>query len=845
MKQHEKSSLRYLLKHPIQLVLSIIGVAIGVAVVISIDISSNSAMKAFEMSMDGITGKTTQIIHGSPAGIPDSIYYYLKLNRKLDKIAPVVEQNIITQTNPPFTLNLLGVDVFAEKDFRDFIDNADVPIGEIYGKLLSVPNSVLVSYSFSQQTGKSIDDTLKVKHGGEYFILNIVGILKDKNNPKKYESLAITDISTAKRIFLMDSLLSRIDLIIDDKSKYDEKEIAEMLPENVQLTRSETRTKISTQMISAFNLNLTAMSLLALIVGMFLIYNTMTFSVVQRRKHIGLLRSLGITRREIFTTVMLESLAIGLIGTIIGIFLGILLGNYLLGLVTQSINDLYFVITVRDIYVSQETILKTVFLGILATVISALKPAYESTKTPPRLVVLRSFVESEYKRKRFILILYGLASIGLSILIFAVSGKNVLLSFIGVLPLMVGFTMFTPALVIFFTNIIKPLAKRVFGVIGAMASKGLANSLSRIGIAISALAISLAAAIGVGTMVNSFRITVVNWLETRLQKDIYISVPTLISRFNDATIPDGLDTLLEKLPEVKNLTLYRELRITEGNNMIHLIGSSFPEDPSSMYVFKEGDPKQIWTKLKQGEVMVTEPYSYRTNKGVGDSVDVLTDKGMKKFRIAGVHYDYGSDIGLIFMEIETYRKFWDDRKLSGLGVFLKEGYDVQETINKIRNLVGTDQEIIVRSNKDLLKSSIEVFDRTFIVTNVLQILAIIVAFIGVLSALMSLQLERTKEIAIYRANGMTPRDIWKYLNLQTGIMGLIAGILSIPLGNILALVLIYVINKRSFGWTLQFNIIPELLIEAVLVGIISAILASIYPAYKMSRISPSIALREE
>ncbi len=845
MKQHEKSSLRYLLKHPVQLILSIIGVAIGVAVVISIDISSNSAMKAFELSMDGITGKTTHIIYGSPAGIPDSIFFFLKLNKKLNKIAPIVEKNIITQTNPPFTLNLLGVDIFAEKDFRDFIENADISAGEIYGKLLSVSNSVLVSHSFSEQTGKSIDDTLKVKHGGKYYILNVVGILKDRNNPKKYESLAITDISTAKQIFLMDSLLSRIDLIIDEKSKYDENQIAKILPENVQLTRSETRTKISTQMISAFNLNLTAMSLLALIVGMFLIYNTMTFSVVQRRRHIGLLRSLGITRREIFTTVLLESLAIGLIGTIIGIFLGILLGNYLLGLVTQSINDLYFVITVREIYISQETILKTVIIGILATVISALKPAYESTKTPPRLVVLRSFAESKYKRRRFAMILYGLGSISLSILIFAVSGKNVLFSFIGVLPLMIGFTFFTPAFVIFFSNIIKPFSKKAFGAIGAMAAKGLANSLSRIGIAISALAISLAAAIGVGTMVNSFRITVVNWLETRLQKDIYISVPTLISRFNDATIPEGLDTLLTKLPEIKNITLYRELRITEGNNMIHLIGSSFPEDPSTMYVFKEGNPNDIWQKLKQGEVMVTEPYSYRTNKGVGDSVEILTDRGLKKFRIAGVHYDYGSDIGLIFMEIETYRKFWDDRKLSGIGLFLKKDYDVQETINKIRNLMGTDQEIIIRSNKDLLNSSIEVFDRTFIVTNVLQILAIVVAFIGVLSALMSLQLERTKEIAIYRANGMTPGDIWKYLNLQTGIMGFIAGILSIPLGNILALVLIYVINKRSFGWTLQFSIIPELLIEAVIVGVISAILATIYPAYKMSRISPSLALREE
>lgn len=845
MKQHEKSSLRYLLKHPLQLFLSILGVAIGVAVVLSIDISSNSAMKAFEISMDGVTGKTTHIISGSPAGIPDSIYFYLKLDKKIEKIVPVIEKTVISLTDPPYTLTILGIDVLAEREFRDFLENTDISVGEIYGKLLTIPNSVLISSSFSKKTGKKLDDTLQIRAGGAYFTLNITGILNEGNNSKKYETIAITDISTAKKMFGMDSLLSRIDLIIDEKSNISEKYISKLLPANVQLTRSETRTKISSQMISAFNLNLTAMSLLALIVGMFLIYNTMTFSVVQRRKHIGLLRSLGITRREIFNTVMMESLSIGLIGTIAGILLGVFLGKFLLNLVTQSINDLYFVITVRDLYISQESILKSVVLGIFATILSALKPAYESTQTPPRLVVLRSFVETEYKKRRYLLMVYGLLSILLSILIFSISGKNVFLSFIGVLPLMVGFTMFTPAMVVLFSNVMKPIAKRLFGVIGAMASKGLVSSLSRIGIAISALAISLAAAIGVGTMVNSFRITVVNWLETRLQKDIYISAPTLIARFNDATIPDGLDTLLIKLPEVKNLTLYRELRITEGDNMIHLIGSSFPEDPSLLYVFKEGDPKTIWDKLNQGEVMVTEPYSYRTEKGVGDSIEILTDRGLKKFRIAGVHYDYGSDIGLIFMEIDTYRKYWDDRKLSGMGVYLNEGFDVDSAIIKIRTLIGTKEEIIVRSNKDLLKSSIEVFDRTFIVTNVLQILAIIVAFIGVLSALMSLQLERTKEIAIYRANGMTPADIWKYLTLQTGIMGFIAGILSVPLGNILALVLIYVINKRSFGWTLQFNIIPELIIQAILVGIISAVLASIYPAYKMSRISPSIALREE
>jgi putative ABC transport system permease protein len=196
------------------------------------------------------------------------------------------------------------------------------------------------------------------------------------------------------------------------------------------------------------------------------------------------------------------------------------------------------------------------------------------------------------------------------------------------------------------------------------------------------------------------------------------------------------------------------------------------------------------------------------------------------------------------MDLSTYQKYFYDRKLSGIGLFVKKGYNIDSTVEKIRRYAG-DMNLIVRSNRTLINSSIVIFDRTFLITNVLQLLAIVVSFIGILSALMALQLEKARELAVLRANGLTPGQLWKMVILQTGLIGLISGILATPLGNLLAYILIEVINKRSFGWTINFYFLPEYIIQGILVSIFAAILAGIYPAYKMSVTPPALALRDE
>jgi putative ABC transport system permease protein len=210
-----------------------------------------------------------------------------------------------------------------------------------------------------------------------------------------------------------------------------------------------------------------------------------------------------------------------------------------------------------------------------------------------------------------------------------------------------------------------------------------------------------------------------------------------------------------------------------------------------------------------------------------------------------VFRDYGSEQGVIMMARTTYDSMWTDSGITSLGIFGEPGVDADVLARELAAATGVGSEVVIRSNRTLRALSLEVFDRTFAITAVLRGLAFIVAFIGVLSALMALQLERVRELGVLRANGLTPGQVWQLVTTQTGLMGLVAGLLAMPAGVVLAAVMIHVVNRRSFGWTLEMELGPGLLAQSLLLAVVGALLAGIYPAWRMSRTSPAEALRQE
>lgn len=845
-----KTSVRYLLRHPWQIGLSVLGVALGVAVVIAIDLANTSARRAFQISTQTVTGLTThQIVGSSQQGLDERIYRDLLLQPNVPQAAPIVEGYVSPTDESLGPLLIFGIDPLAETGFRSFLNSQSALQGDLL-PLLSEPNAAVVSEQTARRAQRDVGQTIEVIANGQRQEILIAGLLAptDEGSRRALDNMLIVDISTAQEVLGQIGSLSRIDLILPEGEAGEAavQQIAAQLPAGVEIVRAATRTNATEQLSRAFEVNLTALSLLALVVGMFLIYNTVTFSVVQRRGLLGTLRCMGATRREIFSLVLIEALILGAVGSLLGVFLGIVLGSGLVRLVTQTINDLYFVVTVRELFITPGTLLKGILLGLGATLVAATVPAAEASYTPPRTVLRRSSVEERIRRAMPIVTLGAILFLAIGIGLLQFPTRSLWVSFAGLFGIIFGCALLTPLVTLVLMRLLRPVGGAFFGLLGRMAVRDVVAALSRTSVAIAALMIAVSVTVGVGIMVTSFRQTVETWLDTSLQADVYVSPPGLAANRPDATLDPQVVEVLETMPGVVEAVRNRNIIARSGDRLVQVVGVEGGEQGGRGYTLVSGSYEDSWAAFQQGAVFISEPFAYRFNvPSEGGSVTLQTDLGQHTFPVAGIFYDYSSDQGVVVMQLETYRQFWNDDDISSLSLYVASDVNVDQAVEQARALVGEEQEVLIRSNRGLRETTLEIFDRTFAITSVLQLLATVVAFIGILSALMALQLERARELGVMRANGLTPRQLWGVVLGQTGLMGLTAGLLALPVGWLVALVLVFVINRRSFGWTLQMLLPPSVFGQALVLAFLAAVLAGIYPAIRMARTPPALALREE
>ncbi len=631
------------------------------------------------------------------------------------------------------------------------------------------------------------------------------------------------------------------------QSSTNEAAIRASLPISASLQSVEARTGTVEQMTKAFRTNLSALSLLALLVGLFLIYNTMTFSVVSRRPMFGTLRCLGVTRREVFIMVISEAFLIGLLGSILGLILGVLMGQAAIRTVTQTINDLFFVLSVRGIQIPVESLIKGALLGIFATILTSAPPAWEAASVQPRAALSRSGLESKAQR---VVLFAAIAGIGLliaGILTLLYPTRDLVVSFAGTFAVVIGFAMLAPITTIVLMRVIQPPLNRVLGVLGRMAPRDVVHSLSRTSIAIAALMVAVSVTIGVSIMVSSFRHTVILWLEQTLQGDIYISAPSLTATQPSTPIDPAILTTLQGWPGVVEVLTLRSVDVDSQDGPVHIAASSNPRVANERSFLHLNVPAEgVAKEMKDGAVIISEPLANRMNlQSYSNSLSLNTDLGLREFPIAGIYYDYSSTQGTVLMSLDIFRQHWEDQAFNAIAINLEPNVDSDQVVIGLKEEMSDKQSLVIRSNQVLRFEVLEVFDRTFAITGALQLLATIVAFIGVLSAFLSLELERQRDFGILRSIGMTMRQLWGLILLETSLMGSIAGLLAAPTGYVLAYILVYIINRRSFGWTLQMQVLPEPFLQALLVAVLAALLAGIYPAIRISNLTEAEAMRYE
>lgn len=838
-----RASFGFLIRHPWQLALALLGISIGVAVMVAVDLANASSRKAFLLSMDTLNGQATHQVVGGPRGVPEQVYVRLRTDARFRDIAPVVEGIAAVGGS---LLTVLGIDVFAEQGFRNYTVPGANREGDTSGtsgfdelrRFLIAPGGVLLTQRTAESLGLRVAQDFDLEVGGRRRSATVLGLLDTGADSAQLDNLLIADIATVQEWQGGEGYLSRVDVRLPANPDL-QAALEALLPPGTTLKSAAGRTQTTADMTAAFMTNLTAMSLLALLVGVFLIYNSVGFAVVQRRGLIGVLRALGLTRRQAFFLVMNESILLGVVGALLGVTAGVWLGEQLLQLVSRSINDLYFRVAVTDLSLDPWSLGKGLGAGLAATLLAAAVPAWEAAGLQPALTLKRSLLERRTGRLAPLLLVAGLAGVAAAGLLLAVSGDSLFAGLVALFLLILGFGLCIPSVVLLLTRCLSPFAGTLAGTSARLALDGIQASLSRTGVAIVALAVAVSATIGVSVMVDSFRVAVSDWLGTTLQSDVYVGVER-------GSMDSSLIADIARLDGVREFSSNRRAWIESATGRTRVIALSMATGSYAGTELLDADTEAAWRAFDNEEgILVSDPYAYRNDVAAGGRVSLDTNRGRRGFTVAAVYRSYDANQGAIVMSRDTYDRYWSDDGVDSMGLYLEDGTDADALMDRIRELASGRQAVRMNSNSAIKDISLAIFDRTFVITDVLYWLAVGVAIIGILGAMLALQLERARELAVLRALGMTPAQLGAMVVAQTGLIGLLSGMAAIPLGLVMAWVLIDVINRRSFGWQMEMTVDPGILAAALALSVCAALAAGLYPAYRAASSSPAAAMREE
>lgn len=838
----------YLLAHPLQTALMLLGISLGVAVAVSVDVANASAARAFDLSVEAVVGRSTHYISAGPNGIPEEHYAELRRAGLQLPMAPILSLYVSSPDLGGVPLQLLGVDPFAEEPFRDYLfsEESQSQVSQI-AAFYSVPGALLISTELAEAYGLTPGDPVQLTINGKAVQGLIAGLMepRDALSRRALEYLVLADLSTVQELSGRLGEIERIDLILPEEGRDAAlQRLESKLPAGLQVLPAEGRNLAADQMTSAFRTNLAALSLLGLVVGLFLIYNTMTFSVVQRRRVFGTLRALGVSGREIFILVLGEALMVGIVGSVLGILLGILLGRGAVDQVSQTINDVFFTLTVREASLPLSSLVKGGLLGLAATMLAAWLPALEAANSPPRRILSRFQLELLSGKILGRLALLGALTAAASGLLLSFFELDLNASFACTFGVTIGLALTTP----WITQRLMPLAARLLGwaigPLGRLAPREVSASASRTSPAMAALMVAVAVTIGASLMISSFRGSVIAWLDQILSNDIYGSVAGSSLAEPAVPIKPELIAQVQNWPGIEEVHLLRNIEVDSPYGPITLSANNNPNDgEEQLYVSKQGEEQEVWEAVRAGAVMISEPLATRLDLRLGDDLVLYTPDGERRFSIVAIFRDYTSSRGNVTMWLENYRQLWGDEAVTAFSARVTPGQDVDAIVAEMNVKLNQGQFINIRSNAGLRAETLEVFDRTFLITGALQIITTGVAFVGVLSAMLAMQLEKQRSMGILKAIGLSQPQLWVLTLLETSLIGAVAGLLALPTGYIVAEILLQLINKRSFGWSLQMQLEAAPFIQALLIAVAAALLAGLYPAYRASRRSAAEAMR--
>jgi putative ABC transport system permease protein len=668
-------------------------------------------------------------------------------------------------------------------------------------------------------------------------------------------------------VFDMLGRLDRIQIVTAPERRVDEVAMAlrAALPAAVVVQRPGQRTLQVENMVGAFQLNLAVLSWVGLLVGMFLVYNTMNFSVAQRRREIGIYRAIGMTERRVAAVFLLEAIVFGVVGGALGACAGLWLARSLVRLVGRTISDLYVPLTSSGTVAAFDAqnvafVAQGILVGVVVSMAGAVGPSRDASHTvTTKALAPGDYEQTEIVRSRryvrgsLLLLLVG----GLCVLGPPIRGLPIL-GYAATLCLLGAFACLSPVCLAAWRWSLRRrrhASPVLSGNLKRMAADHAARHPGRNAVTVSALLIGLAIMIGVVVMVRSFRHTVEAWVDQTVMADLIIAPPAWLHGKQvghaSRTLPNSWLAAVAAIEGVAAVDTYRDVQIEAEGQLAALVSRDLRlHAERGRYLMIDDDWATVVRRAAEtGGVVVSEVLANRLGLRVGGTVTVTTPAGPHTFPVEGVFYDYATDGGKMVMERTVYRRFWNDDRVTVFALYLDPGADHERVKRLVAQALASREPSLAPplmiSNADLRREILDIFDRTFVLTYVLEAIAVFVAVLGIVNTLVTAVLERRRELATLRAIGASRSQVEQLVQWEAAYLGVLGAVLGVMAGLALAWVLIAVINKQSFGWTIHMTIPIEVLVQAVVLSIGAAWIAGYLPARWAARQPVGEALREE
>lgn len=857
-------SWRYWQHHFGTLLLTVLGVALGAAVFVAIQVANHSVLASFKDSLDATSGRANLQVNGGTNGLPDSLFLNIKKQQwqdsRIQAALPVLADSLYSPTLQN-TLYVQGIDFFSAFDFIKGEDATNSPASpnqfsptESTFALLTEPNTIAISSEVAKRAHLKVGSIIKFNVGTDIVSMRVVDIWNTSQAKRAYGGdFAAVDIATAQEILQKKGKLSRIDLIVqEDAIPSIISKLQKIVPPDATVERPAQRSQQIADMLAAFQLNLTALSCVALFVGLFLVNNAIASAVVRRRHEVAVLRTIGASRRQLMILFQSEAAVMGFVGSVLGLLLGIWLAQLALSAVSTTVSSLYVEVRARQLEIPLWLYIAVPLGGTLMAWAASWFSAREANSVSPRMAFSNSSLHQNTQNN-----MWQFAGIGMFLLSIGgvlcwprISNTSPLIGFVAAFFTLSGFAFLCPLVTLFCSLIAQKISALFGNPAPRLASMNLRLTLHRTSLVVAALAVALSLVIGLEVMVYSFRHSVTVWVDQSLTGDLYISTARGFSGYPGPGLPPEVVRKIQQQPEIEALDTLRGSQIHLQNQPVFIAGRTLNavfagrNEVPFKSTFQGGEA--ALRNYKDGKVIfVSERFSNLLEKDAGDTVELPTPQGKKYFFIAAVFYDYTPDAAALYMPLTLYKEYWPPQNPRAMALFLQHPEQTNLLKDRLQKYFSPRYQLDYVSHRELRESVFTTFDNTFAVTYALEAIALIVAALGTLQTMLALVLERDLEVAILRTIGASKRQVSLLLFMELTLLALVAWIVAIATGLMLAWQLIYVINQQFFGWTIFWSFPWSLPPRTLLLMIIVSWIAGILPWRVLTKRQLADALASE